>query len=75
MQIPQIRIDLNDRDKRGFVPANISDAIGPLEVGEPAIVYEPDDSVWLSAEIREIDAERGIVWLDVDWSDMHDWPL
>jgi hypothetical protein len=36
------------------------------------IVYEPEDRVAAPATVIRVDAERGIVYLDVSWTEMDD---
>lgn len=64
----RIQIDLNSRARDGSVRARMSRVRGQIAVGSTVTVYEPEDEVAASAEVLKIDAERGFVYLDVDWA-------
>lgn len=66
----RVEIDLNVRVRGNQTFTGIEDVRGPINVGDPVQVYESESGVVGSGRITEIDRERGIVYLTVDWDSL-----
>lgn len=71
---PRIQIDLNARAGGVLVPALIVEAMPPVHVGAPVMVFEPEDELIAYALVREVHEDAGIILLEVDWSTLQDDP-
>lgn len=66
----RLQIDLNRRNRAGQTPTAYT---GPTPVvGEPVVVFEPEDGVCANAVIAAVNPDRCTVALDVDWDSMRD---
>lgn len=72
MELIRIEIDLNARTPEGYVPARYHGDITNINVGDSIIAFESEDQVQARAVVVEVDQERKLVYLDVDWSIMND---
>ena len=68
----RVRIDLNSRTPDGLVRTRMSSAARPVRVGEPVLAYEPEDGVVAEATVAAVDDDLGFLYLDVDWSTVHE---
>jgi hypothetical protein len=61
-----LQIDLNRRTADGLSPVPYD---GPVpRVGEPVIVFEPEDGVRIAGRIARVDTDRGVAYVAVDWN-------
>jgi hypothetical protein len=66
----RLKIDLNMRSKEGYSPSRYN---GPTpRVGEPVIVYEPEDGVEADGQIAKVDSDAIIAYIAVDWDSIRD---
>ncbi|HEY3008737.1 MAG TPA: hypothetical protein VGJ63_11840 [Micromonosporaceae bacterium] len=68
----RVEIDLNSRDRDGYVRAPASSADGAANVGDLVTVFEPDDQVAASATVVRVDQDYGYLVLDVHWDTLAD---
>jgi hypothetical protein len=69
---PRVSIDLNDRARGGLTRARLEELPASIAVGDLVRVYEPEDAVAAPAFVREVDHSKGLAFLEVDWSSLHD---
>lgn len=71
---PQTRvaIDPNVRVRGNGTYAGFEDVDGPMAVGEDVQVYEPESGLVGKGRVTEIDRERELIYLSVDWSSLTD---
>jgi hypothetical protein len=62
-----VDIDLNVRVRGNQTFTGIEDVHGPIDVGDEVLVREPESGVRGNGRIVEIDHQRRVVYLDVDW--------
>lgn len=62
------------REGRGFSRARTSAVNGPVEVGDKVLAVEPEDRIVADAVVVDIDEERQLVYLSVDWQGFRDDP-
>jgi hypothetical protein len=65
--VSTIAIDLNVRIGRDGTYSGFEDADGPLVVGEPVTVIEPESGISGQGRVTHLDADRRLVFLTVDW--------
>ena len=65
-------IDPNVRVRGNGTYAGFEDVNGPMAVGEPVEVHEPESGLVGVGRITEIDGTRKLVYLSVDWSSLTD---
>lgn len=71
----RVPIDLNVRVEHGYTYAWIRDVDGPSpQQGDQVEVYEPESGLTGFAIVARVDADRALVFLDVDWGSL-DFPL
>jgi hypothetical protein len=70
--ITRIEIDLNVRARGNGTYAGFENVSGPLMVGEEVEVYESESGLAGSGHVTEIDTERELVFLSVDWASLTD---
>lgn len=63
----RVEIDPNVRVRRNWTFVGTEDVDGPIEVGQVVEVFESESGVVGVGQIQEIDAERRIVYLSVEW--------
>lgn len=66
----RIRIDPNIRVRGNHTLAESQDVEGPLVVGEAVEVYEPEADIVGTGRVVEIDDDRDLIVLAVDWPSM-----
>jgi hypothetical protein len=66
----RITIDPNVRVRGNDTYAGFEDVNGPVAVGETVEVHEVESDLTGRGRITEIDAERQLVYLSVDWSSL-----
>lgn len=64
----RVEIDLNVRVRGNWTFSGVDDADGPIHVGDFVEVYEGETGACGSGRIEEIDYERGLIYLSVDWA-------
>jgi hypothetical protein len=65
-----IAIDPNVRIRGNATYAGFEDVEGPMAVGEQVEVYEAESGLTGEGRVTEIDADRKLVYLSVDWSSL-----
>ena len=70
--ITRIEIDPNIRVRGNGTFAGFEEVDGPLGVGLPVEVYEPEADIIGTGRITEIDVEKRLVYLSVDWASLRD---
>ena len=68
----RVPIDLNDRTRDALTRARLEDVTGAVTIGARITAYEPEDGVAADARVVEIDEEKQLVVLAVDWSTLRD---
>jgi hypothetical protein len=66
----RVKIDLNIRVRRNWTFVGIEDVDGSIEVGQVVEVFESESGVVGVGQIQEIDVERQIVYLSVEWGSL-----
>lgn len=66
----RIAIDPNVRVRGNGTYAGFEDVDGPIAIEESVEVYEPESGLTGKGKVTEIDAERKLVYLSVDWSSL-----
>jgi hypothetical protein len=66
----RVEIDLNVRVRGNDTFVGFEDVSGPIGVDEDVEVYESESGVVGDGKITEIDGERELVYLSVDWSSL-----
>lgn len=66
----RVEIDLNVRVRGNDTFVGFEDVHGPITVGEAVEVYESESGVSGEGKVTEIDGERELVYLSVDWSSL-----
>jgi hypothetical protein len=66
----RIEIDLNVRVRGNDTFVGFEDLTGPVAVGEIVEVYESESGVTGEGRVTEIDGDRELVYLSVDWSSL-----
>lgn len=71
---PQTRvaIDPNVRVRGNGTYAGFEDVDGPMAVGDDVQVYEPESGLVGEGRVTEIDRDRELIYLSVDWSTLTD---
>jgi hypothetical protein len=70
----RVAIDLNVRVHGNQTYAGLEDVTGPLAIGSHVEVYEPETGLVGPAEVTEVDQERRLVYLAVDWGKLREPP-
>jgi hypothetical protein len=70
----RIAIDPNVRVRGNGTYAGFEDVAGPIAVGDQVEVYEAESNLVGVGRVTEIDGERELVYLSVDWSSLTDEP-
>jgi hypothetical protein len=66
----RVEIDLNVRVRGNDTFVAFDDVSGPIAVGEGVEVFESESGVSGDGRITEIDGDRELVYLSVDWSSL-----
>lgn len=66
----RVEIDLNVRVRGNDTFVGFDDVSGPIAVGESVEVYESESGVSGDGRITEIDSDRQLVYLSVDWASL-----
>lgn len=69
-QRTRVEIDLNVRVRGNDTFVGFDDVSGPVAVGESVEVYESESGVAGEGRVTEIDSERELVYLSVDWASL-----
>jgi len=69
-----VEIDLNVRVRGNWTFTGIEDADGPVTVGDIVRVVEPESGLEGSGRVEEVDAERRLIFLSVDWASIAELP-
>jgi hypothetical protein len=67
-----ITIDPSVRVRDDQTCAKFEAVVGPMVVGQPAMVLDPQSGRVGDGEITEVDHDAGVVYLSVDWDSLHD---
>jgi hypothetical protein len=68
----RVAIDPNVRVRGNGTYVGFEDVSGPLVVGDQVEVYEVETSLTGLGRVTEIDSEKELVYLSVDWSSLSD---
>jgi uncharacterized Rossmann fold enzyme len=68
----RIVIDPNVRIRGNQTYSGFKDVQGPIAVGDKALAVEAEDGIVTDAEVTDIDEEKRIVYLAVDWRGWRD---
>src|SRR5437016_2086023 len=68
----RVEIDLNVRVRGNDTFVSFEDVSGPIAVGESVEVYESESGVSGEGKVTEIDGDRELVYLSVDWSSLRE---
>ena len=71
--VTTIRVDFNVRARGGRVRTSLEKA-GIVSVGDHVLAVDPDEHLAADAVVADVDATRGLVFLDVDWTSFTDSP-
>lgn len=63
-----VEIDLNVRVRGNWTFTGLEDADGPIYPGQRVRVFEPESGLQGPGRVEEIDSERRLLFLSVDWS-------
>ena len=66
----RVEIDLNVRVRGNDTFVGFGDVSGPIAVGESVEVFESESGVSGEGKVTEIDGDRELVYLSVDWSSL-----
>jgi hypothetical protein len=70
----RIANDPNVRVRGNQTYAGLEDVEGTVALGSCVEVYEPESGLAGPAEVVEVDHDRGLVYLAVDWRKLHEQP-
>jgi hypothetical protein len=70
----RIAVDLNVRVRGNQTYSSLDDADGPVAVGDMLTVFEAETGITANAQVTDVDQERQLVYLAVDWSSFRDDP-
>ena len=70
MSMTRIEIDLNVRVRGNWTLAGLEDADGPVRAGDMVEVFEQESGLVGKGQIQEIDVDRGLIYLSVDWKSL-----
>lgn len=68
----RVEIDLNIRVRGNWTLADIGDADEPVVPGQAVEVFEPESGVVGVGRIEEVDPERRLLFLSVDWASLRE---
>lgn len=63
----RISVDLNVRVHGNQTYAGFEDTEQPVHVGEQVLAWEPEDDIVADATVTEVDGQRRLIYLAVDW--------
>jgi hypothetical protein len=66
----RVEIDLNVRVRGNDTFVGFGDVSGPIAIGESVEVFESESGVSGEGRVTEIDGDRELVYLSVDWSSL-----
>ena len=69
-QRTRVEIDLNVRVRGNGTFVGFDDVSGPVAVGESVEVYESESGVAGEGRVTEIDGDRELIFLSVDWASL-----
>lgn len=64
----RVQIDLNVRVRGNGTFAGLDDASGPVAVGDVVEVYESESGLAGEGTVTEIDGDRELIFLSLDWA-------
>lgn len=67
-------IDLNVRTHGNLTFSGLDEVDGAVAVGAPVTVVEPESDLIGDALVERIDTSKGLIYLAVDWSSLHERP-
>src|SRR5688500_10379381 len=70
--LPRVPIDLNDRSHGCWTRARLAAASAPVVPGDVVIACEPEEGVVALAHVRQVDSDKGLILLEVDWASLRD---
>lgn len=70
MGLTRVAIDLNVRTRGNGTFSGLEDVTGPLAVGMSVQVYEPETGLSGPGRVTDIDLDRQLVYLAVDWAEL-----
>lgn len=68
----RVAIDLNVRIRGNQTYAGLEDVTGPLAIGSNVEVFEPETGLAGPAEVTEVDHDRQLVYLAVNWAKLRE---
>src|SRR5262249_40094652 len=68
----RVAIDPNIRVRGNGTFAGLEDVSGPLVLGDTVEVYESEANIVGSGTVTEIDLDKQLVYLSVDWASLRD---
>lgn len=68
----RMEIDPNVRCRGNQTRTGLEDCHGPIAVGDVVTVYEPEARIEGTGRIADIDYDKQLVWLEVDWAGLRD---
>lgn len=71
----RVQVDLNVRVRGNKTYAGYEDVVpegAPVAVGEQVLVWEAEDDIVTDGTVIELDDEKQIIYLDVDWRGFRD---
>ena len=68
----RVAIDLNVRVRGNQTYAGFEDVDGGLAPGDEVEVYEPETGLVGTGHVTDVDNQRQLVYLKVDWSGLHE---
>jgi hypothetical protein len=68
----RIAIDPNVRVRGNQTYAGLEDVEGAVTVGSKVEVYERESGLTGPAEVTDVDTERRLIYLAVDWTRLHE---
>jgi len=66
----RVEIDLNVRVRGNWTFVGLEDADGQVTVGDLVQVFEPESELEGPGRIEEVDFERRLIFLSVDWASL-----
>lgn len=68
----RVEIDPNVRCRGNQTRTGLEDCHGPIAVGDVVTVYESEARIEGTGRIADIDYDKQLVWLEVDWAGLRD---
>lgn len=71
-RVARVEIDLNNRVRGNWTVAGLEDADVPVRVGDDVEVFEPESGVVGTGRVEDIDSDKRLLYLSVDWSTLRE---